>query len=66
MGSALQGSVTGSIWSLTPEPMDALTIAGKSFASRLIVGTGKYSSPTVMLQAHEASGAEWSPSRCGA
>src|SRR6187397_3653089 len=38
--------------------MDSLVIAGKSFASRLIVGTGKYSSPAVMVQAHDASGAE--------
>ena len=38
--------------------MDLLTIADKSFSSRLIVGTGKYSSPGVMVKAHEASGAE--------
>jgi thiazole synthase len=38
--------------------MDNLMIAGKTFASRLIVGTGKYSSPMVMMQAHEASGAD--------
>jgi thiazole synthase len=38
--------------------MDTLTIAGKTFASRLIVGTGKYSSPSVMVRAHEASGAD--------
>ena len=38
--------------------MDSFKIAGKTFASRLIVGTGKYSSPAVMVQAHEASGAE--------
>jgi thiazole synthase len=38
--------------------MDTLVIAGKSFSSRLIVGTGKYSSNAVMMQAHEASGAE--------
>src|SRR5213079_2043584 len=38
--------------------MDTFTIAGKTFTSRLIVGTGKYSSPAVMVQAHEASGAE--------
>src|SRR6185295_19177799 len=38
--------------------MDPLVIAGRSFRSRLIVGTGKYSSPAVMVQAHEASGAE--------
>src|SRR5436305_8556658 len=34
------------------------TIADKTFTSRLFVGTGKYSSPAVMVQAHEASGAE--------
>ena len=38
--------------------MDDLVIAGRSFSSRLIVGTGKYSSPSVMVQAHDASGAE--------
>ena len=38
--------------------MDSFTIAGRTFASRLIVGTGKYSSPAVMVRAHEASGAE--------
>jgi thiazole synthase len=37
---------------------DSLVIAGKSFESRLIVGTGKYTSPAVMMKAHEASGAE--------
>ena len=34
------------------------TIAGRTFASRLIVGTGKYPSHVVMAQAHEASGAD--------
>jgi thiazole synthase len=38
--------------------MDTFTIAGKTFSSRLIVGTGKYPSPAVMMKAHEASGAE--------
>jgi thiazole synthase len=38
--------------------MDSLTIAGKTFTSRLVVGTGKYSSPSIMVKAHEASGAE--------
>ena len=38
--------------------MDQLVIAGRAFASRLIVGTGKYSSPAVMVNAHEASGAD--------
>src|SRR5689334_11127974 len=37
---------------------DTFSIAGKTFTSRLIVGTGKYSSPPVMVQAHNASGAE--------
>jgi thiazole synthase len=38
--------------------MDTFTIAGKTFSSRLFVGTGKYSSPSVMIRAHEASGTE--------
>ena len=38
--------------------MDTFKIADKTFASRLIVGTGKYSSPAVMVKAHEASGAD--------
>src|SRR5689334_23024130 len=38
--------------------MDNLVIAGRTFSSRLIVGTGKYSSFAVMAQAHDASGAD--------
>jgi thiazole synthase len=38
--------------------MDHLVIAGRTFTSRLIIGTGKYSSNQVMAAAHEASGAE--------
>jgi thiazole synthase len=38
--------------------MDTFVIAGRAFSSRLIVGTGKYSAPQIMRQAHEASGAE--------
>src|SRR5947209_1874028 len=38
--------------------MDNLIIAGRTFGSRLIVGTGKYSSFAVMAQAHDASGAD--------
>jgi thiazole synthase len=38
--------------------MDNLVIAGRTFSSRLIVGTGKYSSPAIMAKAHEASGAD--------
>ncbi len=39
-------------------PLPSLQIAGRSFTSRLIVGTGKYSSFEVMREAHEASGAD--------
>ncbi len=35
-----------------------LTIAGRAFRSRLMVGTGKYRDPETMLRALEASGAE--------
>jgi thiazole synthase len=35
---------------------DPLVIAGRSFSSRLVVGTGKYPSHAVMQAAHEASG----------
>lgn len=38
--------------------MSELIIAGRTFRSRLIVGTGKYSSHHVMQAAHEASGAD--------
>ena len=38
-----------------PQP---LNIAGREFHSRLMVGTGKYSSNSVMIDAIEASGAE--------
>ncbi len=38
--------------------MDPLVIADRSFKSRLIVGTGKYSTLAVMQAAHEASGAD--------
>lgn len=35
-----------------------LVLGGKEFTSRLIVGTGKYSTMDVMREAHDASGAE--------
>jgi thiazole synthase len=38
--------------------MGALAIAGRTFDSRLIVGTGKYPDPETMLAAIRASGAE--------
>src|SRR6266699_2474483 len=37
---------------------DHLVIAGKTFQSRLIIGTGKYPSNAVMAKAHDASGAD--------
>ena len=56
--SATATASRSSISSAVDELMDNLVIAGKSFASRLIVGTGKYSSPAVMVKAHDASGAD--------
>lgn len=38
--------------------MDTLVIAGRTFTSRLIVGTGKYPSHEIMRDAHVASGAD--------
>jgi thiazole synthase len=37
---------------------DALTIAGRTFASRLFLGTGKYASPEQTVAALDASGAQ--------
>jgi thiazole synthase len=37
---------------------DTLVIAGRTFHSRLVVGTGKYPSHAVMQAAHQASGTE--------
>ena len=37
---------------------DAFVIAGRTFKSRLIVGTGKYPSHQIMKEAHERSGAD--------
>src|SRR5215471_11194857 len=38
--------------------MDNLVIAGRSFRSRLMLGTGKYRNPEVMAECHRVSGAE--------
>ena len=38
--------------------MDPFIIAGRAFASRLIIGTGKYPTHPIMQQAHDASGAD--------
>src|SRR5437870_192321 len=38
--------------------MDSFVIAGREFASRLIIGTGKYPTHQIMQAAHEASGAD--------
>ncbi len=48
-------------WSLEeklPPQMDTLTIAGREFQSRLLIGTGKYRSFDEMRHCHDASGAE--------
>ena len=37
---------------------DALTINGKTLTSRLFLGTGKFSSPSIMAESIQASGAE--------
>jgi thiazole synthase len=42
----------------TTAPDDVLTIAGRSFRSRLIVGTSRYPDPQTMLRSLEESGAE--------
>ena len=39
-------------------PPTRLTIAGRSFRSRLMLGTGKYRSPEIMAACHRESGAE--------
>lgn len=39
--------------------MSNLTIAGKEFSSRLIVGTSRYPDPSVMLESLEASGTDF-------
>src|SRR5260221_14704562 len=41
-----------------PVSSGALIIAGRVFKSRLILGTGKFSSPEVMREALDASGTE--------
>ena len=43
------------------EERDPLMIAGRSFSSRLIVGTGKYRSHEETVEAIRASGGRWSP-----
>ena len=39
-------------------PDGGLVIAGRRFSSRLIVGTGKYETMDIMVEAHQRSGAE--------
>ncbi len=44
---------------MTTRPSSApLTIAGRAFGSRLIIGSGKYDSPETMVKCLDASGAE--------
>src|SRR5215471_15268309 len=41
-----------------PSAEDVLVVAGRSFTSRLIVGTGKFGSPEAMREALAASGTQ--------
>src|SRR5919109_335135 len=43
---------------ITLQSSDPLVIAGRTFSSRLFVGTGRFTSPALMREALEASGAE--------
>ena len=43
---------------LTNTGTGTLTIVGRTFSSRLMLGTGKYRSPDVMAACHRQSGAE--------
>jgi thiazole synthase len=44
---------------MSPAPLaDPLVIAGRSFGSRLLIGTGRYPSHEIMRDCHVASGAE--------
>src|SRR5208337_1765475 len=60
--SAIADRRSAPCWPLSKryhESMSAtLTIAGREFRSRLIVGTGKYRTFPEMQRCHEASGAE--------
>jgi len=42
------------------------TVAGRTFRSRLILGTGKYKDFATMKACYLAAGWTWSPWRCGA
>ncbi|HUP19493.1 MAG TPA: thiazole synthase [Gemmatimonadota bacterium] len=44
--------------SATLEAAPGLTLGGRTFSSRLIIGTGKYDTPETMVRCLEASGAE--------
>src|ERR671924_334784 len=43
---------------ITLQSSDPLVIAGRTFSSRLFVGTGRFTSPALMREALEASGTE--------
>jgi thiazole synthase len=55
-GYPFSGTIKGEI--KMEKPADKLTIGGREFNSRLMVGTGKYASMEQMVRAIEASGAE--------
>jgi thiazole synthase len=53
-----QSSIVNRQSSLPNMPDSPFVVAGRTFRSRLIVGTGKYPSHAIMAQAHAASGAD--------
>src|ERR1700688_4689168 len=50
--------ILGRIKAISTKIMTGLTIAGRTFGSRLLVGTGKFSSNQAMAECLEASGTE--------
>lgn len=50
--------MTDNGFSTDSAPTTRLKIAGHSFRSRLMLGTGKYRSPEIMAACHRESGAE--------
>jgi thiazole synthase len=56
--SAQALTIPNSQFPITEMHSDPLIIAGRTFRSRLVVGTGKYPSHAVMADAHRASGAD--------
>lgn len=56
--SCISSAEADAVATLTLPAVDTLSIAGREFRSRLLVGTGKYATNDLMVRAIEASGAE--------